>query len=272
MKTKRETFPIIIKRGSCAVKIYRDVKAGGTYYRVAYHLGGKRHRLNFSDLDKAKAEGEAKAAQLSRGDVDAMQLSGRDRLVYGRAVEAVREHGVPLDAVALEYSEARKFLDGVPVVDAARFYARHHGRGIKRKSVADAVNDMIAAKGASGVGELYLSDLRYRLGAFKEAFHCDVNALAPDDVAKFFDGLRLSPRSYNNFLRALNTFFSFAKNQGWLSKEADLLARIAKRKEKAVPVEIFSPAELADLLKHATCAVSRAGSVRWFARRRDSEA
>ena len=54
------------------MKIYRDRKPTGTYYRVCYHLGGKRLRLNFADLEKAKDEAEAKAAQLSRGDVDAM--------------------------------------------------------------------------------------------------------------------------------------------------------------------------------------------------------
>src|SRR4029453_298265 len=108
MKAKRFRFPITIKRGSSSVKIYRDRKPQGTYYRVAYHLGGKRHRLNFRDLLQARSEAEAKASQLSRGDVDAAQLTGRDRLVYGRAVEAVREHGLPLDAAALEYSEARK--------------------------------------------------------------------------------------------------------------------------------------------------------------------
>src|SRR5438874_12576272 len=146
MKAKRRRFPIVVKRGTCAVKIYRDRKPTGTYYRVAYHIGGKRHRLHHNDLEKAIAEAEAKAAQLSRGDVDAAQLSGRDRLVYGRALDAVREHGLPLDAAAIEYSEARKLLDGVPLVDAARFYAKHHGLGIKRKAVSDAVDEMIATK------------------------------------------------------------------------------------------------------------------------------
>src|SRR5262249_28671348 len=75
MHTKRNRFPIVVKRGSCAVKIYRDRKPSGTYFRVTYQIGGKRHRLNFSDLEKAKTEAEAKAAQLSRGDVDAMQLT-----------------------------------------------------------------------------------------------------------------------------------------------------------------------------------------------------
>jgi len=68
MNTKKPKFPIVIKRGSCAVKIYRDQKPQGTYFRVAYHLGGKRQRLNFCDLEAATNEAKAKASQLSRGD------------------------------------------------------------------------------------------------------------------------------------------------------------------------------------------------------------
>jgi hypothetical protein len=67
-------------------------------------------------------------------------------------------------------------LDGVSLVDAAKFYARHHGRGIKRKAIADAVSEMIAAKETAGVSELYLADLRYRrLG--KVAGHVSANQL-----------------------------------------------------------------------------------------------
>src|SRR4026209_2776371 len=107
MKAKRIRFPITIKRGSSSVKIYRDPKPTGTYYRVAYHIGGKRHRLHFNDIEKATREAEAKASQLSRGDIDAMQLSGKDRLVYGRALDAVKDFALPLDAVAIEYAQAR---------------------------------------------------------------------------------------------------------------------------------------------------------------------
>src|ERR1700687_498783 len=209
MKAKRDRFPIIVKRGSCSVKIYRDRTPAGTYYRVCYHLGGRRLRLNFADLDKAKDEAEAKAAQLSRGDMDAMQLSGKDRLIYGRALEAVKDYSVPLDAVAIEYTDARKLLDGVSLLDAARFYARHHGKTLKRKSVADAVEEMITAKQRDGVSDVYLNDLRYRLRVFAERFHCDLISLLPEDVQSFFDSLTLSPRSFNNFLSMLRTFFRF---------------------------------------------------------------
>jgi hypothetical protein len=229
MKAKRHRFPIIVKRGSSVVKIYRDRKPTGTYYRVAYHIGGKRHRPHFNDLERAIAEAEAKASQLSRGDVDAMQLSAKDRLVYGRTVEAIREYGVPLDAAALEYSEARKILEGVALVDAARFYARHHGRDVKRKAVADAVREMIESKKISGVSDVYLNDLRYRLGMFADCFQCDLVSLAPDDVQSFFDSIELSARSFNNFLRALKTFCRFAQDRGFAFQGT----RFTERREEA---------------------------------------
>ena len=84
-RTKPIAFPIAVKAGSSTVRIYRDRKPSGEYFRVVYHLGGKRHRLNFRDLDSAKTEAAAKAAQLARGDMDAAQITGKDRLIYGRA-------------------------------------------------------------------------------------------------------------------------------------------------------------------------------------------
>jgi len=271
MKAKRERFPMVIKRGSCSVKIYRDRKKNGTYYRVAYHIGGKRERLHFTDLDKAKLEAEAQAAKLSRGDVDAMQLTGNDRLVYGRALEAVRMTGVKLDAAALEYSEAWKQLGGVSLMDAARFYSRHHARGIKRKSVAEAVDEMIAAKEIQGLSEVYLNDLRYRLGAFADRFHCDLSALSPDDVRGFLEGLKLGSRSFNNYLTSLKTFFAFAECRDWIRKEADLLTSVKRRKEKKSPVEIFTPSEMTALLEQAQPEVTRCLALGAFAGLRSEE-
>lgn len=268
---KRVRFPILVKRGSSVVKIYHDRKPEGTYYRVTYYLGGKRHRLNFSDLEAAQNEAEAKASQLSRGDVDAMQLNGNDRLVYGRALDALKEFDLSLDAVAIEYKEARKLLNGVPLIEAARFYEKHNLRGIRRKNVALAVYEMIAAKTKKGVSDVYLADLRYRLGAFRQAFHCEVNAIAPDDVAAFFDNLRLSPRSHNNFVRTLRTFFRFAQKHGWLSKEVDLLEPVEKRSEKRTPVEIFTASQLAAILEKASPEVAPCIALAAFAGLRSAE-
>jgi integrase len=279
MQKKRQRFPIVVKRGSCAVKIYRDRKPEGTYYRVVYYtettVGAKeireRHRKNFRDLQQATNEAELKASWLSRLDGEALRFSGRDRHIYASALDALKEFNLPLDTVANEYKHARNLLDGVPLIDAARFYARHHGKGIKRMSVAAAIDEMIARKTEKGVSDVYLRDLRYRLGQFAEAFHCDVNALLPGDVAKFFEDLRLSPRSHNNFLRALRTFFVFAQRHQWLSKEADLLERVEKRTEKRTPANIFTSAEVAALLKHASPEVAPCLALAAFAGLRSAE-
>ena len=71
-------------------------------------------------------EASAKAAQLARGDVDAVQLNGRDRLTYGRALDALKSTGVALDAAATEYAQAARILAGHSLIEAAGFYMRHH--------------------------------------------------------------------------------------------------------------------------------------------------
>jgi len=273
---KRVRFPIQVKRGSSVVKIYRDRKGEGTYYRVVYYLpdrNGKsrRHRLNFHDLEAATNEAELKASHLSRMDRYASEFDGKDRLEYARAKDELKEFDLPLDKVAIDYIDARRVLNGVPLIEAARFYEKHNLRGIKRENVALAVDEMIAAKTRKGVSDVYLADLRYRLGAFGEAFHCDVNAISPDDVAAFCESLRLSPRSHDNFLHALRTFFTFAQKHGWLSKEVDLLERVERRSEKRTPVEIFTPSELAGILGSAPPEVAACLALAAFAGLRSAE-
>lgn len=126
MKAKSDGFPLPVRRGSATVKIYRERKSSGDYFRVSFYKGTVRHGLNFSDLDAARREAEAKAAQLSRGDIEAMAVTGRDRLVYARAFEAIGPLDVALDSAVLEYSEAKAVLDGHSLSEAARFYMRQH--------------------------------------------------------------------------------------------------------------------------------------------------
>jgi integrase len=271
MKTKSEEFPLIIRRGSSVVKVYQEAKGGRTYFRVSFYMGGKRRRLNFPDLNGAKKEAEAKATQLSRGDLDALHLTGKDRLIYGRALEAVRPLDMALDAAALEYANAKEVLAGFSLSEAAHFYMRHHGRGIRPKPVAEAVAEMIASKAEKGVSASYLADLRYRLGTLAAAFHCNVNAIVPDDLRAFLDGLGLAPRGFNNTLCSIGTFFAFAQERGWLSRDADLLAGIEKRREKAVPVQIFTPTEMGDLLAHCSAELRPCLALAAFAGLRSEE-
>lgn len=130
---------------------------------------------------------------------------------------------------------------------------------------------MIEAKKADGVSNVYLNDLRYRLGLFADTFHCDIVSLTSEDVRGFFERLKLSPRSFNNFLNALRTFFRFAQDRGWLAKEVDLLAGLKPRKEKRSPVEILSPDEATSLMQHAPCEIAPCLALGAFAGLRSEE-
>lgn len=271
MKKKSEKFPLTVKAGSSTVKIYRDRKPSGDYFRVVYHLGGKRHRLNFRDLDAARTEAAAKAAQLARGDVDAVQLTGKDRLTYGRALDAIRDFDIPLDAAAIDYAQARKILGGYTLSDAARFFMRHHGKGIAGKLVADAVAAFKGEKAAEGRSELYLNDLRYRLDDFAKAFNVEVRQLTPADVRDFMNGLSFSARSFNNHRRALQTFFRFCQAHGWLSKDTDLLESVGKRKEASADIEVFTAKEIRKLLQAATPKAATCIALQAFAGVRSEE-
>jgi hypothetical protein len=186
---------LTIKAGSSSVKIYRESREDGSvYYKLSYHLGGKRHRPSFADLDEAKTEATAKAAQLSRGDIDAMQLNGSDRLAYGRALEAVRQFNIPLDAAAIDYAEVRKVLGNHSLMEAARFYMRHNAAGIMGKPVTEAFEEFKKAKKDAGRNAHYLRvDIGSRCGAFAKAFKMEVRQLT-GEIRLIASSLRVRTR------------------------------------------------------------------------------
>ncbi|MGC2576930.1 MAG: tyrosine-type recombinase/integrase, partial [Terrimicrobiaceae bacterium] len=162
-------------------------------------------------------------------------------------------------------------LGGHPLTEAARFFMRHHGRGLEGKPLADAVEAFKAEKRAEGRSELYLEDLRYRLDDFAKAFNVEVRQLTPSDVRDFLNELKFSARSYNNHRRALQMFFNFCQSRGWLSREADLLEGIGKRKEAPADIEIFTAAELRRILHAATPKAATCIALQAFAGVRSEE-
>jgi len=232
----------------------RHSSTGMSYdeYTVLYYLGGKRTRKNCSTFAESLALAEIKAAELSRGEIDAAQFSGSDRLAYGQALETLRPVKVDLNSAALEYAQAQEILGGHSITEACRYFVRHHSEALTPKPVKDVFAEIIEKKTKAGLSDRYLEDLRYRLGAFSKSFVCEINQITPDQVELWLDALGLSARSHNNHLRALGTFFNFAKVRKYLSKDFDPLEGIMRRKEKAGRVTVFSAKELALLLGNAS--------------------
>lgn len=271
-KPKAEKFPLTIKAGSASVKIYRERRSDGcVYFKVAWHLGGKRHKLSFTDLDKAKNEAQAKAAQLSRGDVDAMQLNGKDRQAYGYALEAIKALNIPLDAAAIEYAEAKKLLGSYSLQEASLFFMKHHGKGIVGKSVSEAYKEFLETMQKARRSVHYTRTIQSRVRRFAESFNCEVKQLAPQDVADWLNGLVMEPRSINNMADILKTFFKHCQRRKWLSKDLDLLEEFTRPTSPEKTIEIYTPKELRKMLSSADGHLATAIAIQAFAGTRSVE-
>ena len=83
-------FPITIKPGDVEARIYRTptTTRGARYdaYTLCWHFKGKRQRLRFSDLTKARAEGERIVREKSNGSIAVSALTAADRIALESAL------------------------------------------------------------------------------------------------------------------------------------------------------------------------------------------
>jgi hypothetical protein len=103
--------------------------------------------------------------------VDAPELKAIDRSIYVEAVKLLRPTGQRLDAAAAQLAEAIRLLgDSGTVLEAVRFFLKHHSVAIPKKSVPDIYEEFRLAKRADGLAVRYLQDIRSRLGRFSRKF------------------------------------------------------------------------------------------------------
>ncbi len=242
-------FPQNIKRG--LVKIYRTPTKGFVNYTVAYYLNGKRHRQLFADLKKARKEANRVAAQIEKGQLKPLTLTDAERDSYLRARKIVFGLGIPLEIVAEQFAHAKKLLGPVSLSQAVEYYLRRHPTKIERKTVEETVDEFIKAKRSERLSDRYLQTLHHYLGKFKERFHCDIGAVNGPDIDRWLRELELSPRTQNNLRMTVHTLFNFAKTRRYLPKDHDEMDSVPVVKDRGGAIEVFTPAELEEILDSA---------------------
>jgi integrase len=241
-------FPKIVKRGHTTVKIYRTPVKGYPQFTVVHYLGEKRQRRMFSDLALALTEAETIASKLSAGELNVLELRNEDRLAYVRAVEALKPTGTPLEMAAMQFAETWQRLGGVSLLEAANFYLKHHPQGLPRKTVAEVLEEMLAAKQADGASAVYLRDLRGRLERFRDAVGGMIASVTAPVIEDFLRGLKHTGVSRNSYRKKIGTLFRFAEQRGYLAKGDGRIDSVARAKEAETEIEIFTPEELGKLL------------------------
>lgn len=245
-------FPITVRRGNVRVKVYLTPTHGCDAYTVAYYFGGKRQRRTFADLDLAKQEAEIVATRVSAGELDVLSLTSDDRTAYVRSMALLKPTGTPLEMAVMQFTEAAKILNGASLVEAARFYAKHHSSQIVARRVPEVVAELLKAKEADGLSAIYLKDLGTRLNRFAESFQTPISMILAAEVQDYIRGLKFGPRSKNNTRKAVKILFNFAQARGYLPKGVTEADDLPLAKEPPQAIGIFRPEEMAKLLENAS--------------------
>src|SRR6266516_4919937 len=259
---KRKRWPEVVRIGSAQALIYRtrERKLVGrrsrsyerftvTYYRTD---GVKqiRCRKSYSSLQDARFEAGRAATAIANGEADILKLTSADRATYLRAMDALRPLGIPLHVAIEEHVEARQHA-GAGLIAAAKEHGRRHAIATVRKSIAEAVKEILEAKKQDGMSVRYLQSLRSHLTRFAEHFRMNIATVTAAQIEDWLRRIKRGPRTRNNIRLSIVTLFNFAKARGYLPKavptEAD---HVAKAKDRGGEIGIFQPAQLAQLFKN----------------------
>jgi integrase len=257
MKRTQRSKPGTVTVGNVKVQIYKRQRLTTTgkkrtIFEVADYSSGVRRFRGFSDAGKAKREAEKIAGQLATGQTTAATMTNSAAASYGRAVELLRPFNVSLELAAAKYAKAFEIRGGDFVVEDATFCALHRADKITRRTVAEVVAELIAAKEARDKSTRYIADLRARLARFAGDFAVDISSVTGPDVQGWLDRLKLAPRTARNFRACLCTLFSFAESRGYILKGSNAATDTEEiSTADGGAIEIYTPAEMLAMLNAA---------------------
>src|SRR5450432_422778 len=128
----RGDFPKAVKSGSITVKVYRikhASTASGWVYGVAWNAGEGRKMVQFADEPSAMEEARLKAAQLSAGRIEAVDMTRAERDLLQAAKKIAGDF--PLLAALEEWRKVRDLTQGHLLI-AAEAWAARNGTAFER--------------------------------------------------------------------------------------------------------------------------------------------
>src|SRR6267143_5717152 len=146
--SRHSPWPVRVKRGNSTVTIYKaDRKRNGHRYRefklAFYNEIGKRTLRSFNSFKKARNAADNVNVSLMKGEVKSLVLSNDDKVLYLRALEALKSTGTALDLAAHQFAESVKVLGGASLLEAARYYIHRHPTKVPRKPVKEVVEEFV---------------------------------------------------------------------------------------------------------------------------------
>ena len=175
-------------------------------------------------------------------------------MIYLRAIKRFASRNQILDVAIVEYALAieKHLPSGVTLQDTVDFYRRLRPSSIEKRTVRQIADEMVAAKRAANLSAAHVVDLKIRLNRFCESFEinlCDVTGIM---IEKWLDGMKISGRSKQNYLRVVTSLFRFAIRRRYLPKESfGEIEAVQPPKVDNREVVIFTPDEMREILAAA---------------------
>lgn len=274
---KPPQFPVTLKAGATAIKIYRSplrvpvASESGTNsgeftdydsYVVVHYRAGKRQRQRFKSLELAQTEAARVRALLLNEDSSGLQLTGKDLLAFNQASQVAKGLGVSLDMLANEHAAAKKILGEVSVLAAAHFYERY-GKTVKeKKTVPEVAEELVAGLKADNKSDYHIRDTERRLRVFGQQFPGMITEVETKAIVEWLRNLKgqdndgkalvFAPKTRNHYRNAVVQLFNYARDHGYLPKGMPTEVEGVKPLDVVPPEnEIFTAEEMTTLLTNA---------------------
>lgn len=246
-------MPVLrLRIGNVEIPIYPVPKGAVEHWEVRTHVGGrgKIQRKYFSDR---RVRGKKqKGSGLRMAKLYASEMAGKafktcrakDELTDAQAYEAVQANelirpiGKTILQLAYEAVAQWKIETKLRLADSPR--------------VTELLGEFLQEKKRQQLSEYHLRDLKIRLGKFAAAFQEPVNRIGRGELRTWLDGLKVGPRTWNNYREALASLFSFAKERKYLPGDWSELETMKSVDLVAAEPVVFTPKQLIRIIEAAT--------------------
>lgn len=121
----------------------------------------------------------------------------------------------------------------MPWQEAVNFYLKRHPTRLAQRTVRRALDELIKSKTDAGKSDVYIKDLRGRVGHFANGFQVSISSVTGKQVDDYIRGRGKAPRKQNNIRRLIATLFKFGVRRGYLPKDHDEMSAVGKAAEGA---------------------------------------
>ena len=244
-----------ISNGKQTVKLYRSVNRGKEMYQLAFYQAGRRVQKNFSDKAEAKRVAKQILGELTN-DAVAVEAMATPELESLIAAKKVLVGGYALHVAVEEHAQAVTKLGRASLREAVEFFLRHHRTDVPRLPLSEISELFAKSREQMGLSPHYVFLCRKFTRQMAEAFpgSC-LSDLKTSDLDKWIGGLKLGATTKNDMRRVVGTCGNWAEKQGHLLKGYSPFPGMVRYKETKSDVSIFTPENIASLLKKADASV-----------------